>query len=144
MNCSSLLVIVQVIQRRRKCWRILRSSRDIAGLGSIAIYDFWRFARSRNRPFRFPIVNSYNIHTIFIQENHNMNPSRQPHLSTFKLSLIAMGFAALAACDTGPAVITSARPFNSSDQSGPALHSKPGYSNLLYSQSDFLLTILLS
>lgn len=50
-----------------------------------------------------------------------MNPSRQSHPSSFKLSLIAMGFAALAACDTGPAVITSARPLNDSDQSGPAL-----------------------
>lgn len=41
--------------------------------------------------------------------------------STFKLGLIAMAFAALAACDTGPAVITAARPLTDSDQSGPAL-----------------------
>lgn len=40
--------------------------------------------------------------------------------SSFKLGLIAMAFAALAACDTGPAVITAARPLTD-DQSGPAL-----------------------
>ena len=43
------------------------------------------------------------------------------YLPSFKPGLIALGFAALVACDPGPAVINTARPLDAADQSGPAL-----------------------
>ena len=45
----------------------------------------------------------------------------QSHLSSYKFSLLVLGFAALAACDSGQVVIREAGPISPLDQSGPAL-----------------------
>jgi len=43
------------------------------------------------------------------------------HITPFKFGLIVLGFAALAACDSGPVVIREAGPISPLDQSGPDL-----------------------